>query len=172
MISNDVIQLVLGYLFPALQPDCRGAVLLARSRRLLRLASVSCQWRAVALPMFYRAVHVVIGGPPKSTNAFDIGDITICTNIGFIRAAGRTGSAREAHIIMRGLCQPADLLHRQLQLAGLGGEAAWPAVERLRFDMRDFDYVSQTYPGDDPGPESIKVLNDFLSQSFPSLLEI
>ncbi|KAJ2826758.1 hypothetical protein GGI24_002824, partial [Coemansia furcata] len=122
--------------------------------------------------MFYRAVHVVIGGPPKSTNAYDIGDIIICTNIGLIHAAGRTGGVREAHIIMRGLCQPADLLHRQLQHAGLGGEAAWPAVERLRFDMRDSDYVGNTYPGDDHGPESIKVLNDFLSRSFPSLLEI
>ncbi|KAJ2810700.1 hypothetical protein H4S07_002521 [Coemansia furcata] len=122
--------------------------------------------------MFYRAVHVVIGGPPKHTNASDNGDITICTNIGLIRAAGRTGSTREVHIIMRGLCQPADLLHRQLQLAGLGGEAAWPAVERLHFDMRDSDYVSNTYPGDDHGPENIKVLNDFLSRSFPSLLEI
>ncbi|KAJ2829541.1 hypothetical protein GGI24_002113 [Coemansia furcata] len=122
--------------------------------------------------MFYRAAHVVIGGPLKNTTAFDIGDITICTNIGLIRAAGRTGGVREVHIIMRGLCQPANILHRQLQLAGLGGEAAWPAVERLHFDMRDSDYVSNTYPGDDHGPENIKVLNDFLSRSFPSLLEI
>ncbi|KAJ2755354.1 hypothetical protein GGI19_001706 [Coemansia pectinata] len=83
--------------------------------------------------------------------------IKLHTNIGLLRSAGQIGNAREIQIIVLGKSQTAGQLKRQLRLAGLGGETAWPGIERLRIDMRNGSDVTQT---------------NYLSQALPSLREI
>ncbi|KAJ2255317.1 hypothetical protein GGI13_001676 [Coemansia sp. RSA 455] len=60
---NSVLQLVFDYLSPVPGPACAPTELTAHLLRLQRVAAVNREWRAVALPLFYRTIHVVIGHP-------------------------------------------------------------------------------------------------------------
>ncbi|KAJ2877991.1 hypothetical protein H4R27_005993, partial [Coemansia aciculifera] len=196
--------LILSYVSPVPQPDCRGQELLEHMRSLQRVAAVNRQWRAAVLPLFYRTALVVIGNPLDPMEAdnsdyddghanaptahlrrgMDSGDesngyydsdyydsyesesesdddehlinmfgpscggssvgIKLHTNIELLRSAGQMGNAREIQVIVLGKSQTAGQLKRQLRLAGLGRETAWPGIERLRIDMRDGSDVTQT----------------------------
>ncbi|KAJ2244107.1 hypothetical protein GGI13_006358, partial [Coemansia sp. RSA 455] len=60
---NSILQLVFDYLSPVPGPACTPTELTAHLLRLQKVAAVNREWRAVALPLFYRTVHVVIGHP-------------------------------------------------------------------------------------------------------------
>ncbi|KAJ2751407.1 hypothetical protein GGI19_004501 [Coemansia pectinata] len=220
-----VLQLVLDYLSPVPGPSCTSNGLLAHLRSLQRVAAVNREWRAVALPMFYRTAYVIIGYPLDSLDAYDSdgkgmlsdgsdnsaseGDIhavdtdgqgevkrgddwdsgddeellntiglsrdgvEICldTNIGLIHAMGQTGNVREVQIIVQGMGQTAGQLLHQLLLAELGRHM-WPAVERLRIDMRDSSSTTRTYTMAEEKPKAVEELNNLLSDILPSLREI
>ncbi|KAJ2814032.1 hypothetical protein H4S07_000201 [Coemansia furcata] len=72
--SNSVLQLVFDYLSPAPGPRCTSKELLSHLRRIQRVAAVNREWRAVALPLFYRTVHIVIGHPLETTDTDDSDD--------------------------------------------------------------------------------------------------
>ncbi|KAJ2825560.1 hypothetical protein FBU31_003686, partial [Coemansia sp. 'formosensis'] len=170
MSANNVPRLIISYLSPDPQPDCRGVEQLAHMRCLLNLAAVNHQWRAVAFPMFYRTVLVVIGSWPKASDGSV--KVKLRTNIDLLHAAGQTSNAREVQIIVQGAGRTASELHDQLKLAGLSGEPPWPAIERLRIDMRDSSRVTRTDSKDMSGKKALTALNDFLSKMFPLLREI
>ncbi|KAJ1881129.1 hypothetical protein LPJ71_010369, partial [Coemansia sp. S17] len=211
---NSVLQLVFDYLLPVPGLACTPTELTAHLLSLQRVAAVSREWRAVALPLFYRTAHVVIGHPldPRDIDDSDsdddeddsmniddedddeddsmnindedlidtegqgkasmsIGkgqgkvdtvgrtadeallttvglsrsgvDIRLHTNIGLFTAAGLVDKASEVQIVVQGMGQTAGQLLRQLLLAELGRHT-WPAVERLRIDMRGSSSTPQT----------------------------
>ncbi|KAJ1920427.1 hypothetical protein LPJ71_001428 [Coemansia sp. S17] len=173
---SDVLQLIFRYLSPAPHPRCSPEDLLTHLQSIQRVAAVNCQWRATALPTFYRTVLVVIGDPEAKAVPFDSFanrraykegkyqrdadppttgvEIKLRTNIELLHAMGQTDNAREAQIIVHGLGQTAVQIMHQLQLAGFGGgKIVWPGVERLRIDTFYADFVTQTKERHDFGPE-------------------
>ncbi|KAJ2259704.1 hypothetical protein GGI01_003475 [Coemansia sp. RSA 376] len=60
---NSILQLVFDHLSPVPGPACTPTKLTAHLLILQRVAAINREWRAVALPLFYRTVHVVIGHP-------------------------------------------------------------------------------------------------------------
>ncbi|KAJ2065440.1 hypothetical protein GGI17_000253 [Coemansia sp. S146] len=175
---SDVLQLIYSYLSPAPHPRCAPKDLLTHLQSIQIAAAVNRQWRATALPTFYRTVHVVIGD--AQTKAIPVNffanmgtrtyrepdyqkdadppttgvDIKLRTNIELLHAMGQADNVREVHIIVQGLGQTAVQIMHQLQLAGFGGgKTVWPGVERLRIDTRYGDYNTQTKERQDFGPE-------------------
>ncbi|KAJ2020388.1 hypothetical protein GGI14_000870 [Coemansia sp. S680] len=73
---NSILQLVFDYLSPVPGPACTPTELTAHLLRLQKVAAVNREWRAVALPLFYRTVHVVIGHPldPRDIDDSDSDD--------------------------------------------------------------------------------------------------
>ncbi|KAJ2028716.1 hypothetical protein H4S03_007730 [Coemansia sp. S3946] len=73
---NSILQLVFDHLSPVPGPACTPTKLTAHLLRLQRVAAVSREWRAVALPLFYCTVHVVIGHPfdPRDIDDSDSDD--------------------------------------------------------------------------------------------------
>ncbi|KAJ2840505.1 hypothetical protein FBU31_000358 [Coemansia sp. 'formosensis'] len=69
--SNSVLQLVFDYLSPAPGPRCTSKELLSHLRRIQRVAAVNREWRAVALPLFYCTVHIVISHSLETTDTDD-----------------------------------------------------------------------------------------------------
>ncbi|KAJ2877012.1 hypothetical protein GGH93_000276 [Coemansia aciculifera] len=98
-------------------------------------------------------------------------EICLNTNIGLIHAMGQTGNVREVQIIVQGMGQTAGQLLHQLLLAELGRHM-WPAVERLRIDMRDSSSTTWTYTTAEEEPKAVEELNNLLSDILPSLREI
>ncbi|KAJ2255575.1 hypothetical protein GGI13_001553 [Coemansia sp. RSA 455] len=173
---SDVLQLIFRYLSPAPHPRCSPEDLLTHLQSIQRVAAVNCQWRATALPTFYRTVLVAIGDPEAKAAPFDSFanrraykegkyqkdadppttgvEIKLRTNIELLRVMGQTDNVREAQIIVHGLGQTAVQIMHQLQLAGFGGgKIVWPGVERLRIDTFYADFVTQTKERHDFGPE-------------------
>ncbi|KAJ2461230.1 hypothetical protein GGF42_000327 [Coemansia sp. RSA 2424] len=170
---DHILQLVFSYLSPVLRHACSAKELLTHWRSLQQVAAVNRQWRAVALPMLYRTIHIVIGnslGMAASASGSDM--IRLRSNIALFHAAGQTENAREVRVFVQGMGQTAGQLLRQLLLAGLGGGVVWPRVERLRIDMRDSSNETQTNAEGEHGPEALQALNDFLSRGLPSLREV
>ncbi|KAJ2098564.1 hypothetical protein GGI16_004247, partial [Coemansia sp. S142-1] len=68
--------MVFDYLSPVPGLACTPTELTAHLLSLQRVAAVSREWRAVALPLFYRTVHVVIGQPldPRDIDDSDSDD--------------------------------------------------------------------------------------------------
>ncbi|KAJ2878916.1 hypothetical protein H4R27_005587 [Coemansia aciculifera] len=233
---DNILQLVFEYLSPVPGRGCSPSDLLAHLRCLQRVAAVSREWRAIALPLFYRTAYVIIGNPPDplddsddydentsieddvSTSEYsdnsmsengdvsmdenggddDIADedvsmvedddedeellntvglsrndvdIRLRTNIGQICEMCQTANAREVQIIVQGMGQIAGQILHLLQQAELDRHN-WPAVERLRIDMRESSTTTQTNTTVEQEPRAIEALNDFLSQTLPSLHEI
>ncbi|KAJ2860450.1 hypothetical protein GGH94_005509 [Coemansia aciculifera] len=248
---DNILQLAFEYLSPDPRRGCSPSDLLAHLRCLQRVAAVSREWRAIALPLFYRTAYVIIGNPPDplddsddydentsieddvstgensdstmSTDDDDVStseygdnsvsengdvsmdenggdddiadedvsmvedddeellntvglsrndvDIRLRTNIGQICEMGQTANAREVQIIVQGMGQTAGQLLHLLQQAELDRHN-WPAVERLRIDMRESSTTIQTNTTAEQEPRAIEALNDFLSQALPSLREI
>ncbi|KAJ2886404.1 hypothetical protein H4R27_000695 [Coemansia aciculifera] len=98
-------------------------------------------------------------------------EICLDTNIGLIHAMGQTGNVREVQISVQGMGQTAGQLLHQLLLAELGRHM-WPAVERLRIDMRDSSSTTWTYTTAEEEPKAVEELNNLLSDILPSLREI
>ncbi|KAJ2579665.1 hypothetical protein GGH95_002987, partial [Coemansia sp. RSA 1836] len=171
--SDRILRLVFSYLTPVPRLACSTKELLTHWRSLQRVAAVSRQWRAVALPALYRTACVVIGDSQGvAASASGSNEIRLRSNIDLLHAAGQADNAREVQIIVQGMGQTAGQLLRQLLLAGLSGGVVWPRVERLRIDMRDSGKEMQTNAEGENGPEALRTLNDFLSRALPSLREI
>ncbi|KAJ2889410.1 hypothetical protein IWW38_004729, partial [Coemansia aciculifera] len=66
------------------------------------------------------------------------------SNIGLFDLAGQAENARKVQIVFQGFDQIAGQLLRQFILAGLGGGVVWHRVERLRMDLRGFNWDKQT----------------------------
>ncbi|KAJ2860811.1 hypothetical protein GGH94_005294, partial [Coemansia aciculifera] len=98
-------------------------------------------------------------------------DIGLSTNIGLIHAMGQIGNAHEVQTIVQGEGQTAGQLLRQLLLAKFG-RYVWPAVKRLRIDMRDSSSRTQTNTMAERRPNALKDFNELLSALLPSLREI
>ncbi|KAJ2834243.1 hypothetical protein GGI24_000485 [Coemansia furcata] len=184
---NRALQWAFAYLTPVPGLGCSPNDLLAHLRCLQRVAAVSREWRAAALPLLYRTAYIITGDPIDALDADDSDDdmwplntagrsqnndnIRLRTNIGLFDTGGLVDNVREVHIIVQGSAQAAGQILRQLQLARLGVHA-WPSVERLRMSVQDCGSKFQTNVLAENDASALKELNDFLSRTLPSLREI
>ncbi|KAJ2748558.1 hypothetical protein GGI19_006065 [Coemansia pectinata] len=212
---DNILQLAFEYLSPVPRRGCSPSDLLAHLRCLQRVAAVSREWRAIALPLLYRTAYVIIGNPPDplddsddydentsieddvSTSEYSDnsmsknGDVSMDENGGdddiadedvsmvedddedeeLLNTVGLSRNDVDVQIIVQGMGQIAGQILHLLQQAELDRHN-WPAVERLRIDMRESSTTTQTNTTVEQEPRAIEALDDFLSQTLPSLHEI
>ncbi|KAJ2643549.1 hypothetical protein GGF44_001119 [Coemansia sp. RSA 1694] len=136
------------------------------------MASVSRQWRPVAISLFYRTIVAVIDDAGYKSRARSGGGVRgVRTNIGLFLEAGLVSVARDVQIFVRGQLQTAHQLTRLLRRAGFE-EAVWTGVERLQIDISGCSVSTFARGVKESGLKAEVALSGLLSAALPSLREI
>ncbi|KAJ2886842.1 hypothetical protein H4R27_000374 [Coemansia aciculifera] len=135
------------------------------------MASVSRQWRTVAMPLFYRTIIIDIDEAGFKTRArASGGNRGVRTNSGLFLGTDFVNVVRDMQIVVKGQLQTAHQLTRVLRRTGLGG-TVWHGIERVRIDISGCE-LGISFGRRENGQEAGNALNELLSLALPSLREI
>ncbi|KAJ2033311.1 hypothetical protein GGI13_001584 [Coemansia sp. RSA 455] len=170
-LPYDVLHLVFACLSPATRYDCSRSALLVHAHTLQRMASVSRQWRTVAMPLFYRTIIIDVDEAGFKTRARSSGgNRGVRTNLGLFVGANVVNVVRNMQIVVKGQLQTAHQLARILRRIGLG-ETVWHRVEKLRIDISGCEF-GRSFGRRENGQEAGNALCELLSLALPSLSDI